>query len=194
MTLPTFPVNAVRQVSRRLARPAAVTSSPFSGVQNVQDWGGAWWEYEIEMAVVDADDGRALSVFFDALGGPVGKFLFADPSIVNPTGLGTPLVDGAGQTGTSLDTDGWSAGLRAGDFFSIGTDDPTRLYRVSADVVPSSGAATVNFFPALRSSPADNAALNVLSPTVMLRLTSPVPSVVQVGHLYQFSFTAREAL
>lgn len=194
MTLPVFPVDAVRRPTRHLARAAAVTSSPFTGAQNVQDWGGAWWQYEIEMAITEEDDGRALSVFFDALGGPVGKFLFTDPSIVNPTGLGAPLVDGAGQTGNSLVTDGWAAGLRAGDFFSLGSDDQTRLYRVTADVVPVSGAATVSFIPALRASPADDAPLNVVSPTVMLRLMGPVPTVIDPGQLYHFSFTAREPI
>lgn len=191
MTLPVFPVNRVQQVTRHLVRAAAVTQSPFSGVDNVQDWGGAWWDYSIDMAAMTPDDGRVLSAFFDGLGGPVGTFLFADPSIDNPTGLGTPLVDGAGQTGNSLATDGWSAGLRAGDFFSLGSDDTTRLYRVTADVVPVSGAATVSFVPALRTSPADDAPLTVVDPALVLRLTGPVPSIIRGANRHQFSFTAR---
>ena len=142
-----LPLTLVRRVSRRLAAARAITSSPFSGTQQVQDWGGRWWEYEIEFAVTQGASARRLSVFLDALAGGVGTFLLRDPSIQNPSGLGTPLVNGAGQTGTSLVTDGWSAtGLRAGDFFTLGTGAFTRLHRVTADVAPSGGAATVQLF------------------------------------------------
>lgn len=195
MTVPVFPSPAIRSVGRTLRRSAALIESTFSGDTFVQDWRGAWWEYEIEIAPRAEDDARVLSAFFTALGGPVGTFLLTDPAISNPTGLGIPRVNGAGQTGSSLVTDGWTgSGLRAGDFFSLGTDAATRLYQVTADAVPSGGAATLQFAPALRSSPADDALLNVVAPQVHLRLRAAVSDMMELGRIARYSFSAREAL
>ena len=92
-------------------------------------------------------------------------------------------------------TDGWSAtGLKDGDFFSLGSGSATEFYQLTADVLPNSGAATLEFVPALRSSPADNVPLEVVNPQVLLRLTSPVPTRIRPYDKYQFSFTAREAI
>jgi hypothetical protein len=195
MTAPELPITLVRRVERYLASATATKSSPFTGTQQVQDWGGRWWQYQIEFATTQGQNARTLSAFFDALGGPVTAFIFRDPSILNPTGLGTPQVNGAGQAGTTLVTDGWAGtGLRAGDFFSLGTGSNTRLYRVTANAVPVAGAATLSFVPALRTSPADNAALNVVNPGVLLRATSAIPTVIGRVDKHDFSLSAREAL
>ena len=198
MTLATLPVPHVRSVTRSLARWVSVTRSPFTGTIQTQDWGitgATWWEYEIEIALLTGRNGQRMSAFLAELGGAAGRFLFADPSIVNTTGVGTPLVKGAGQSGTSLITDGWSAtGLLAGDFFSLGTDTGTRLYQITADVVPAAGNATIQFVPPLRSSPADNAPLQVTAPQVVLRPTATIPASIASANKYTFSFSAREAI
>lgn len=195
MTVPVLPVQLIRSVTRRLAVAAAATQSPFTGTQQVQDWGGAWWEYDLEMGIMQGRNGRLMSAFLAALKGPVNPFLLTDTSIYNGTGLGTPLVNGAGQTGQTLITDGWSAtGLKAGDFFQLGTDTQTRLYQLTADVVPSAGAATLQFVPALRTSPADNAALIVAAPQVLLRAKAAIPAPISGADIYRFSFAAREAI
>lgn len=109
---------------------------------------------------------------------------------VGPLG-GTPLVNGAGQTGSSLITDGWTASaanrLKKGDVFTIGTG-ATGVYGVNpqsrqstgdlaqfvvtADVASDgSGNATIPISPAIITSgayqtvtgaPADNAAITVV--------------------------------
>lgn len=190
-----LPVTLVRNVSRRLASAAAVQTSPFTGTQQVQDWGGRWWEYEIEFAVIQGPTARRLSAFLDALAGPAATFTFRDPSILNPSGLGAPAVQGAGQVGSTLLTDGWTgSGLRAGDFFSLGAGAALRLYRMTADAVPVAGVATLQFAPPLRSSPADNAPLNVINPGVLLRATGPVPTAIGKVDRHQISLSAREAI
>ena len=195
MTAATFPTCIVGGVERSLRVAATAVQSPFTGTQQVQDWGGEWWEYSIEVPLRTGADGRTLSAFMAALRGPVSPFLFSDPFIRQTGSYGTPLVNGAGQTGNTLVTDGWSSeGLKAGDFFSLGSDTDTRLYQLTADVTPTAGAATLQFVPALRSSPADNDALEVVSPKVLLRLTSPVPSQISAGALYRINFSAREAI
>lgn len=77
---------------------------------------------------------------------------------------GTPLVNGGSQTGSSLITDGWTAGyvIPKGKFFSVSVSGLLYLYQTTAAVTASgAGAATLSIRPMLRSSPADNAALNV---------------------------------
>jgi hypothetical protein len=100
--------------------------------------------------------------------------------------VGTPLVNGAGQSGASLVTDGWTGSvtglLKKGDVFTIDgvyavnpltrqSTTKLRQFVVTADVNSSAGAATLAIYPAMVASgadqnvtalPADNAPITVL--------------------------------
>jgi hypothetical protein len=196
--IPELPLTLVQSLERRLVTTSAVATSPFTGTEQVQDWGGEWWEYGIEMARMNGRDGRRLSAFLTALGGPRGRFLFRDPTI-RQLGLAfAPYVAGAGQTGGMPTTGGWPASstpLFAGDFFSLGNDHQTQLYQLTSDVVSNAaGLATINFVPRLRASPADGAVLQIAAPAVLLRLTAPVPTRIGRADTFLFTLTAREAL
>jgi hypothetical protein len=196
--IPELPLTLVQALERRLVTTTAVATSPFTGTEQVQDWGGEWWEYGIEMARMNGRDGRRLSAFLAALGGPRGRFLFRDPTIRQPGLSFTPMVSGVGQSGATLNTSGWpafSSPLFAGDFFSLGSDQQTRLYQLTADVgSDASGLASLSFVPRLRASPADSAALEIAAPAVLLRLTAPVPTRIGRADSFLFTLTAREAL
>lgn len=82
----------------------------------------------------------------------------------NGVGGGVPLVAGASQSGETLTTDGWTAGVthvvRAGDVIRIAGLNP--LYRVVADASSDgAGLAALTISPPIPagSSPADNAAI-----------------------------------
>jgi hypothetical protein len=196
--IPELPLTLVSSLERRLVSATAVATSPFTGSEQVQDWGGEWWDYAIEMARTSGRDGRRLSAFLAALGGPRGRFLFRDPTIRQPGLSFTPVVAGGLQTGATLITSGWPASstpLFAGDFFSLGSDQQTRIYQLTADVVSdAAGLATINFVPRLRASPADAASLEIAAPAVLLRLTAPVPTRIGRADTFLFTLTAREAL
>ncbi len=196
--IPELPLTLIASLERRLITATSLATSPFTGSAQLQDWGGEWWEYQIEMAQSRGRYGRRLAAFFAQLGGPRGRFLFRDPSIAQSLGAGEPLVDGAGQSGKVLATRGWVANepaLLAGDFLSLGADSATRLYQVTADAIADAeGRATLNLVPRLRASPADSAPLEVTAPVVLLRLAAPVPARIGRVESYRFSFTAREAL
>jgi hypothetical protein len=106
--------------------------------------------------------------------------------LVGPLG-GTPLVNGASQTGSSLVTDGWTAAaasrLKKGDIFTIAgvymvnpqtkaTLSKLQQFVVTADVSSDgSGNLTAAIFPSIitsgatqtvSASPADNAAITVV--------------------------------
>lgn len=198
MTVPTLPLHLVENLERRLVASVTAATSGFTGSQQVQDWGGEWWEVTFEMALTRGRDARRLSAFFAALGGMRGPFLFRDPSAGRSDLLADPLVSGGGQTGNALLTSGWapsSPALETGDFISLGADTDTRLYQVTADAVANgSGAATLQITPRLRSSPLNGVALEIIAPAVLLRLTGPVPTRITRADSHRFSVTAREAL
>ena len=84
----------------------------------------------------------------------------------NGAGGGTPLVNGASESGTSLDTDGWTAAaanrMKAGDCFTIAGLGV--LFRVTADAASNgSGLSTLAILPPILagSMPANNAALTI---------------------------------
>ncbi len=195
MAFPILPLTLVTSLERRLVTSVAEARSPFTGTSQIQDWGASWWEYQIEMAVSQGANARRLSAFFTALGGLRGRFLFADPSIEVPLAVGTPYVTAAQSAGAStLQTAGWGLGLRAGDFFQLGTDATTRLYQVTEDVTPVGSEATLAFVPPLRASVPVGTLLGLDAPSVLLRLTAPVPTVIGRADQHRFTFSAREAL
>jgi hypothetical protein len=195
MTIPVLPLTLVSSLQRRLVTSVAEVRSPFTGTSQIQDWGASWWEYQIEMAVTQGAKARRLSAFFTALGGLRGRFLFPDPSIEVPVAAGNPYVTEAQVAGAStLKTAGWGLGLRAGDFFQLGSDAATRLYQVTADVVPLASEAVINFVPPLRASVPVGALLGLDAPSVLLRLTAPVPTVIGRADQHRFTLSAREAL
>lgn len=84
--------------------------------------------------------------------------------------IGTPLVKGAGQTGSTLTIDGLPHSTSialAGYFFSMTVSSRNYLYQVADDITTnSSGEAILNISPLLRASPADNAALEFTTPKI----------------------------
>ena len=197
--IPELPLTLITSLERRLVTTTAAATSPFTGTLEVQDWGGEWWDYALEMARTTGRDGRRLSAFMAALGGPRGRFLFRDPTVRQP-GIITlaPQVAGGFQTGGTLITSGWPAfatPLFAGDFFSLGSDSQTRLHQLTENVAADeAGVAALSFVPRLRSAPDDGALLEIAAPAVVLRLTAPVPTRIGRAETYLFTLAAREAL
>jgi hypothetical protein len=84
------------------------------------------------------------------------------------------LVNGAGQLGLALNADGYTASTAlalAGDFLEVNGEFKV----LTADAI-SNGASqvTFNFEPALRQAPADNAAIEIKTPKLTLRLAQPI--------------------
>ena len=96
--------------------------------------------------------------------GQSGTFQFVLPvdSEALGAGGGTPLVNGASQTGSDVITDGWPNStviLKAGDYIKFANH--AKIYQVTADVTSDgSGNATIGIFPSLMESPAENSAVS----------------------------------
>jgi len=110
---------------------------------------------------------------------------------------GTPLVNGADQTGRTIVTDGWSNSIvifKAGDYLKFANHD--KVYAVTVDASSSgAGAATIAIEPALITSPATDSAITYTSVPFTVALTSRVQefSTGTTG-LFEFEIDLEEVL
>lgn len=202
----TFPshtgVRAVNLIARNVV---GQTQSPFTYTQQVQKGQGQRWEADITLPPMKRENAEQWISFFVKLNGFYGTFLMGDPNAATPRGsaataAGTPVVNGASQTGTDLNIDGLPASkigyLKAGDYIQLGASSTAKLYKVLDDVNSNaSGEATLTLWPDLRSSPADDATVVVSNAVGLFRLnTNATDWQINEAGFYQLSFGAVEAL
>ena len=202
ITLP-FSTRGARRIAIKPEVVASAEVSPFSLIENMQVGTGQRWSAQIDLPAMKRTTGAPewLAALV-SLNGPQGTFYLGDTANKAPRGVatGTPLVNGAGQTGYDLNTKGWTAGvtniMRAGDWVQVGTLSNARLHMVMKDAnSDGSGNATLTLWPKLRYSPADNLALTVNSAVGVFRLASAISWDIDHTKLVQgLSFSAVEAL
>ena len=110
------------------------------------------------------------------------------------TGAGAPVVSGAGQTGSVLNTSGWTGAnaLLPGDYLQIGYRLYNNLGVVNAD---GSGNATLSIWPQLRESPADATAIVLNNTQGLFRLKANSRKYSMLANrTYGLQFDIREAL
>lgn len=203
LSLPT--VSGFTQVRLVARSSVGVSTSPFSYKQQVYRHPGQRWEAELTVPPLRRESAEEWLSFLMRLRGRFGTFLLGDPLGATPRGSaatapGTPLVNGADQTGDELVIDGIPTSgddyLKAGDYIQLGSGATARLYKVLEDVaIDGSGGATLNIWPALRSSPADDATVTVSNAKGVFRLASNETDwdANQLG-IYGTTFAANEAL
>lgn len=179
-----------------------VSMSPFTAKQQVYKYTGQFWEAEISLPPMKRSEAEYWISFLLKLNGSYGTFLLGDPNGETARGVvtGTPLVNGASQTGNELVTDGWTTSttgiLKAGDYIQLGSGASAKLHKVLDDVdSDGSGNATITIWPDLRSAPSDNAAIVVSGAKGVFRLsTNQSDWDVNEASIYGMTFPAREAL
>ena len=178
-----LPTTEIKRSRFGLRFNTQIFESPLSGDVQRLALPGARWVAEYTFRQTTAAEVGALQSFLVQLQGRANTFNGYDPdrTTVLGTGNGTPLVKGASQTGRSLTTDGWANSetvLKAGDYFSVNGE----LKIVTADVTSDgSGNATIAFEPALRASPADNAAIDITNPTCLMILDNDEMAMWEQG-------------
>lgn len=198
----TPPATGIARVRFSPAAAVAVTRSPMTFEQQVQARQGQLWVAEIvlrRMARADAEEWVAFQL---SLNGQQGTFIQGDPAGATARGSvpGTPLVNGASQTGQVLNTKGWTAGqtniLRMGDYIQLGSGSTSRLHKILKDVNSDGGGlAALDIWPRLRTSPADNAAVTAASCKGLWRLASnQMEWDIDELAIYGQSFACMEAL
>lgn len=192
ITFPSSPKPATMQW--RLIQPAQVNVSEWTGHRQAMASGRGWWECGIVLPpIVGENDVNAWRAFFGLAQGSTNTFNVPVNEIAQSSSTATPAVNGAGQTGRSLATDGWPVSttvLKAGQFVTI--DD--QLLQLTADVVSNgSGQATITFAPAIRAAPADNALIEYKNPYAQMYSVEDFSYSVEPGLVYSISLTLREA-
>lgn len=203
----TYPLSLPTQSGIMRVRWAAndvigVSQSPFTAAQQIYRYTGQFWEADVSLPPMKRDDAEHWISFLLKLNGPYGTFLLGDPNGATARGVatGSPLVNGGGQSGYELITDGWTAStaniLRAGDYIQLASSSASRLHKVLEDVnSDASGLAILDLWPDLRSSPSDNAAITVVNPRGVFRLFSTQASWdISEAAIYGIVFGAREVL
>lgn len=199
LSLPSINPSSVRFIAHN---NTATATSPFSGAQQVYEHPAQWWEAEVSYAAMSHADAEGLVAVLTALKGMFGTFLLGDPysTSVQGVGTGTPVVNGASQTGSSLVTDGWTASktgiLKAGDWIQLGSGTSQHIYKILQDANSDSGGnATFDIWPTLRASPADDATITIANTKGVFRLQTNDwgYNLDSVPH-YGITFAAREAL
>lgn len=147
--------------------------SPLSGAVQTVEMPGARWAAQFSFNALDANDAAVWRAWCAQLRGQSGRFTLWNMARPTPRGIatGTPVVSGAGQTGNTLTTSGWTpstAGiLRVGDFIGVGGE----LKMLVADAASNgSGIATLTFEPPLRNSPANGSAIVTTRPTAIFKM------------------------
>jgi len=95
-------------ITLRSTNAVALSSSPFTYAQKVYAYPGQRWSASVTIPPVRRDTAEPWIAFLTALRGQYGTFLMGDPNATAPQGAasGTLLVNGASQTGGSIDCDG----------------------------------------------------------------------------------------
>lgn len=125
--------------------------------------GGQRWQIELDYPPLKRDEVAELWTFLNAQYGPAGSFYFVLPNLPRRgTVSGSPVVQGADQRGSRVQTSGWPPNgrglLRVGDFIRF--EGHYKTYQITADVsADASGEAELEIFPMLQDAPYDGNAV-----------------------------------
>lgn len=203
LTLPTE--SGIATINLRAINAVAISESPFTFKQQVIEHSGQRWEAEVAMPPMLRADAEAWVTFLVSLRGVKGTFLLGDPLGATPRGSasitqGTPVVNGAAQTGDSLTIDGCpnsaTGYLKAGDYIQLGGGSSATLHKVLSDVnTNASGQANLDLWPSIRTAPADNATVVVTDAKGLFRLASNQTNwSINEASIYGVNFAALEAI
>lgn len=183
MTTYTYNLRAPTSYSLRLVSNTAVARSTLTGAVQTLSRPGERWEYEVSWENLNGDDREDLFGFFARLNG--GEHRVKLPlwgKTQRGTLSGTPLVNGNGQTGATIDINNTGTvtdWIKRGDFLSWGNT----FHMATADADSSAGNVTVSIMPKIRTSPSNGAGVTVDIASIYgtFILTSPVDFVTRVG-------------
>ena len=181
----SLPTNiGIANITFTAENAVAISQSPFTYTQQVVKHQGERWKASVSLPPMLRDNAEPWVAFILSLRGPTGTFLLGDPNCKFPQGsakttAGTPVVNGAGQTGSSLDISGLPTSvtgyIKAGDYIQLGAYSTATLHKVLVNVdTNSSGQATLEIWPAIRTAPASGATITLNNTVGKFRLSGNV--------------------
>lgn len=181
-----------------LRQPTQVNRSEWTGRRKVTVLAGApRWTAEVTLPrIVRREKARPWLAFLAACQGQANSFRLPIGGRPQIPGAPKVLVNGGGQTGYTLITDGWGTdgwateGLPAGSFVAVND----QLLQLTADAVPVSGAVTLAFKPYLLAPPLDNAVVEVAEPYAVMAMSQDDNGWTQgMIELFDIAFACEEA-
>jgi len=201
-----FPTTkGVASINLRAVNAVAISQSPFTFKQQVIAHQGQRWEADITLPPMQRADAEVWVSFLVSLAGRRGTFTMGDPNAAAARGSasvtpGTPLVNGADQTGASLTVDGLPTSvtgyLKVGDYVQLGGGSSATLHKVMTQVDSNPlGQASLDLWPYVRIAPSDDATVTVGNTVGVFRLASNETNwSIDTAAFYGISFTATEAV
>jgi hypothetical protein len=206
ITLPAAALAAANQIRFEMVR-SQVSLPTIAGVTQITSFPDRRWMAQIEVVPQFGSQLRAWALALDQLSDKSNAFALTPPYYEGPsTGYAgsNPLVMGADQLGLSLDVDGLpnsTAIALAGDFVSFDVTSAKgnanrELNKLAANLTSNgSGQATMSLVFPIRQAPADDATVNVLTPSAYFMLTDPRSSVdYQLAKFSTFTISAEERI
>ena len=156
IALPTWP--GPQSVVPRLMQYGGILRPALGGPTQRINRLGSRWAIDVTMPPMAEAQGRVWIARLVA-GQSEGAILEWPQPEFDAGAPGTILVDGAAQTGMTLNLDGATPSYvaREGQFFGMPVAGRNYLYQVRTQTVFTAGAAALPIQPMIRKSPADNA-------------------------------------
>lgn len=201
----TLPIHTgITSIEFRAINAVAYSRSPFTFAGQAHEYAGKMWQADVTLPPMARADAERWVAWLVSLKGQLGTFYLGDPLATTPLGSGrdsdTVLVNGAVSSGNTIAIDSAPLSttdfLKAGDYMQIGSGTSRQLFKVLNDVdTDGTGAATVDVWPNVRTSIADNASVTLESTQGVFRLASNETSwSVNQASLYGITFGAVEAV
>ena len=202
LSLPTS--IGMAQIELRATNAVARSTSPFTFSGQVHAYSGSAWSADVTLPSIRRDLAEDWIAFLLSLRGQLGTFYLGDPNAATPRGSARDshsiATSAAVSSGSSIGIDGALTSvtgyLKAGDYLQVGTGNSRQLFKVLSDVnTNSSGEATVDVWPNVRTSIANNSPLTVENTTGLFELASNEQSYsINEASQYGISFGAKEAI
>jgi hypothetical protein len=188
--------------SFRRARTVIVNQSPFNGETYRSGLGDMRWQFRFDYQTMTRAQAAPLLAAIAAQEEGTGSFEVYDPDFGVPMSgyVTSGLVNGAGQTGKVINTDGWVASAllgKAGDRAFIQHATGYHMHVLTADATANgSGQCALNLDTPFRGSPPDNGNVG-FAPAIIsaFRVISRLVSYdvqTQPGGLFSISVTGEE--
>lgn len=192
ITYPSTP--RPQSMSWRLVMPSQTNVSDWTGRRQTISSGRGWWESQVTFPpIVGTTNVNAWRAFIAKSRGKANDFQVPVDPTAQSASTATPMVNGAGQTGRTLNTDGWPLSttvLQAGQYVTINN----QLLQLTENITSNgSGVATLTFEPPVRVAPSDNAAIEFKNPYCLMYLVEEPTLSVETGYVYSLSLNLRES-
>jgi len=162
-----FPTAKIARAELIATRFQSRVVSPYGGHTQSSDK-GATLAFQLAFVPTQGDEALELEAWLES----PKEFYMGPPGYTGPSGLGSPLINGAGQAGTAINTNGWTGSttvLKTGQWVQIGD----ALHRVAGPAVTNAGGAvTLTLTRPLRTATIDNDPINYTHPRGLFRIAA----------------------